>query len=94
MTTPSTTENCRAGSGWVAGPDVTSPVSENALPWQGHEIVPFATESTRQPWCVQTALRTRTSVAVGPGHDELPVGEDRPAADREIGERGDAVSAR
>ena len=40
-----------------AGPPTTEPsLIEYWLPWQGQLMVPFATEATVQPMCVQTAV--------------------------------------
>ena len=54
------------GSGTVAGPVRTAPVSAlNLEPWQGQSSSVAAATATAQPLCVQTALKATTFPAVG-----------------------------
>jgi hypothetical protein len=60
------TLNASAGSGLGAGPATTEPlVMLYWLPWHGQSIVPLEIVLTRQPMCVQTALKHLNSPAAG-----------------------------
>src|SRR4051812_40925664 len=57
------TRTFTGASGELAGPCTTSPVAASKrLPWHGHRICPSLTDATRQPWCVHTAEKPRTSL--------------------------------
>ena len=70
----------------MAGPCSTEPsAAENTLPWQAQLILPSATDDTRQPWWVHTALKALKVPATRLGDDDLAAREDHAAADGDVG---------
>ena len=78
----------------MAGPFTTEPSSiEKALPWHSHMMSPSETELTMQPWWVQTAVKHLKSPWFGWVTTICSLGEDRAAADLDVGGRGEGVLA-
>src|SRR6478735_7479006 len=63
---PPSTRICFSGSGWVAGPPVTSPVAaSNVLLWHGQVMTPSAIPFTAHPWWVHFDENALNSPAFG-----------------------------